>query len=70
MPCSGDASQICGGNKAINIFEYQDQEQDGFVGCFLDSFDRVLSGEEFSDPDMTTDVRITYGGRTAVEWGV
>lgn len=59
MPCTGDADQICGGNKAVSVYEYPRYT---YVDCFADGSDRVLSGQKFEDAAMTADVRDTFRG--------
>ncbi|CAM9302811.1 unnamed protein product [Sphacelaria rigidula] len=57
FPCSGDDSQTCGGNRAINIYAYSEYS---YVDCFVDGRDRVLSGEKLVDPAMTADLCSTF----------
>ncbi|EFJ47699.1 hypothetical protein VOLCADRAFT_91721 [Volvox carteri f. nagariensis] len=41
--CSGDTSQICGGDWAVNIYETSPiATSEGYIGCFVDNADRVL----------------------------
>lgn len=54
FPCSGDAEEKCGGNNAISLYKYITYP---VVGCFKDSRDRVLSGDDLTGDDMTTEVR-------------
>ena len=69
MACSGDASQICGGNNAISVYEYVDVAptptvpSDVYVslGCYADlASPRVLSGPVKDIISMTTEVRFCF----------
>lgn len=54
MACSGDSSDICGGSKAISVYEFS--STGGYVGCYVDlGSSRIMSGK-YSDPAMTIDV--------------
>jgi hypothetical protein len=61
MPCSGNASETCGGGLRLNLYSNStlpvpDSPIDTYAseGCFTDSVqDRVLAGRRFTDNAMT-----------------
>ena len=61
MPCSGDASSLCGGPNAIQIYSNPNstpqptQSSDGLIGCIWDVPGRALPELYQSAPDMTND---------------
>lgn len=74
MPCSADASQVCGGANRLTVYTNGDfiepaiQESSGnyiALGCFKEGkTERVLSSYSFEDSEMTPDQCVeTCNGR-------
>lgn len=57
--CAGDASETCGGRKAISVYQYLDgleKPPTKYLGCWGDSKRGRIMGLAFSDSSMTNDV--------------
>lgn len=58
MSCAGDASQICGGRDAINVYEYTGVTNTAYtyLGCFTDDTSNRVMGDMTVSSSMTLDV--------------
>ena len=65
MPCSGNATQICGGSSRLSVYNYTlyapPQHKPvitgyGFVGCYTDANPRTLDKYSFSSANMTQEM--------------
>ncbi|CAM9363879.1 unnamed protein product [Ectocarpus fasciculatus] len=56
MACSGDSSEVCGGNYAMSVYENDNVEVDpSYRGCFADTADNRVFHQTTSDFDLTTE---------------
>ena len=58
IPCAGDASQTCGGNNAITVYEFEDTvvTEPEFLGCWTDARDARIMDVVETDSSMTNEV--------------
>lgn len=70
VPCTGDATEFCGGSLVISVYEVREPVLTGpsYGGCYVDNVDnRVLSGAYLAEdalmtPEVCTSVVSTCNG--------